>query len=100
MFAITTLVPRPLNWLLMALMLAARSAGVAQRCGSAVRLTLAADTAGDPDTAMYRELERSELGSNAAHRWASMATFRPGELVAGRYIVEAFLARGGMGELY
>lgn len=58
------------------------------------------EAAGDPDTAMCRELERSHLGNNPAHRWSSVATFRAGELVAGRYVVEAFLARGGMGELY
>jgi eukaryotic-like serine/threonine-protein kinase len=53
----------------------------------------------ETDAQVFRELERDHLGSGPrACFWVS--TFRAGERVGGRYQIERFLERGGMGEIY
>ncbi len=43
----------------------------------------------------------SETASEAAaEAWRDRPTFQPGAMIAGRYRVERFVARGGMGEVY
>jgi eukaryotic-like serine/threonine-protein kinase len=54
----------------------------------------------DADAEVCRALERSHLSLGKPGHRSWVATFRSGELVARRYVVDTFLARGGMGEVY
>ncbi len=45
-----------------------------------------------------RPKKQTELDPEKATRWAML--FEPGELVANRYVIRCFVARGGMGEVY
>jgi eukaryotic-like serine/threonine-protein kinase len=78
----------------------ARGTGLSTSYTSQLHLMLSERELDEADAAICRELELSHWSSNARSRWSAIATFRPGALVARRYVIEAFLARGGMGEIY
>jgi serine/threonine protein kinase len=56
------------------------------------------------DSAASSELVQAMCDAYVGHGRATRlhwpATFQPGDVVAGRYLVERFIARGGMGEVY
>lgn len=70
------------------------------KCSEDVNETIeAGEAVSDGDAALEHELARSYL--QARRRDGShIATFARGEVLAGRFVVERLLSRGGMGEVY
>ncbi|HEX3595050.1 MAG TPA: protein kinase [Polyangiaceae bacterium] len=52
------------------------------------------------DACQERLGDAQETASSGPHELAAGATFREGDVVAGRYRIHRFVARGGMGEVY
>lgn len=59
-----------------------------------------ASSPSDPGSEICRAFELVERALADSERSLNTTTFAAGELVGGRYLVERFLARGGMGEIY
>ena len=59
-----------------------------------------ASSPSDPGSEIRRAFALVERGLAESERRLNTTTFAVGELVGGRYLVERFLARGGMGEIY